>query len=89
MNRSASSQFATPFVDFTVNGKTFSVPQGTTMAAALLHAGIASRQSVSGEPRHPLCGMGICMECCATVDGAVHVRTCQVEVQPGMNVVTE
>ena len=89
MNRSASAQPATPLVAFTVNGKTFSAPQGTTMAAALLHAGIASRQSASGQPRHPLCGMGICMECCATFDGAAHVRTCQVEVQPGMNVVTE
>lgn len=35
------------------------------------------RLSVTGEPRGPLCGMGICFECRATIDGKPHVRTCQ------------
>ena len=89
MNRSTSAQSAKPDVDFNVNGRPISATQGTTIAAALLHAGIATRKSVSGEPRNALCAMGVCMECCATVDGIKHVRTCQVQVQPGMNVVSE
>ena len=35
------------------------------------------RTSVTGEPRGPLCGMGICFECRTTVDGREHVRSCQ------------
>jgi D-hydroxyproline dehydrogenase subunit gamma len=64
------------------------VVQGTSVAAALLQAGVAAHTSVSAEPRAPLCGMGVCMECCATVNGLQHVRTCQLIVQPGMEVVT-
>lgn len=41
-------------------------------------AGTPSRRSVSGEPRGPLCGMGICFECRATVSGVPHRRTCQI-----------
>ncbi|UWZ81706.1 (2Fe-2S)-binding protein [Occallatibacter riparius] len=58
------------------------------MAAAMMLAGTACHTSVSGEPRGPLCGMGICMECRATVDGVAHVRTCQVLVKDGMRVTT-
>ena len=76
-------------VQFTVNGKLVSATRGATLAAALMNAGIATRKSVSGEARNPLCAMGICMECCATVNGMQHVRTCQVAVEAGMEVVTE
>jgi predicted molibdopterin-dependent oxidoreductase YjgC len=89
MNQPTSAQSAKPRVDFTVNGRLISAAGGTTVAAALLHAGIATRKSVSGEPRDPFCAMGVCMECCATVDGIKHVRTCQINVQQGMNVVTQ
>ncbi len=75
-------------VDLTINGRLVSVPSGLNIAVALLQAGIALRTSVSGEPRGPLCAMGICMECCAKVNGIAHVRTCQVVVQQGMEVVT-
>ena len=89
MNSPTSAQPVEPRVDFTLNGRMISAAKGTTLAAALLHAGIAAHQSVSQKPRSPLCAMGVCMECCATVDGVKHVRTCQVIVHPGMNVVTE
>jgi predicted molibdopterin-dependent oxidoreductase YjgC len=87
MNSSTSAKPADPRVDFTVNGRPISAPQGTTVASALMNTGVATRESVSGEARSPLCAMGICMECCATVNGIKHVRTCQVNVQQGMNVV--
>jgi sarcosine oxidase subunit alpha len=80
---------AIPTVTLTINGSAVSVKEGTSVAAALMQAGISARKSASGELRAPLCGMGVCMECCATVDGVKHVRTCQVIVKPGMKVVTE
>jgi hypothetical protein len=73
----------------TVNGKEVRVTQGTSVAAAMMMAGEPSRFSVRGEPRGPLCGMGICMECRATVNGAAHRRTCQMICAAGMEVVTE
>jgi hypothetical protein len=51
-------------------------------------AGEPCRFSVSGEARGPLCGMGICMECRATVDGVAQMRTCLLACAAGMEVVT-
>lgn len=72
----------------TVNGKSVTVPAGASVSVAIVVSGDACRVSVSGEPRGPLCGMGICMECCATVDGVPHVRSCQVIARAGMEIVT-
>jgi predicted molibdopterin-dependent oxidoreductase YjgC len=72
-----------------VNGRAVSVPAGTTLAVALLQIGqYAFRTSVSGEPRAPLCGMGICFECRVTVDGHLHARSCQILVRDGMEITT-
>jgi D-hydroxyproline dehydrogenase subunit gamma len=72
----------------TVNGTPIAVQPGTTVAAAVLMAGAATRISVSGEPRAPLCGMGICFECRVTIDGVPHQRSCQILCRSGMNVQT-
>ena len=65
------------------------MPEGTTVAAALLNNGQERyRLSVSGEPRGPLCGMGICFECRVTIDGVQHERSCLVVATDGMEVVT-
>jgi D-hydroxyproline dehydrogenase subunit gamma len=72
----------------TVNGETVWVAEGTCVAAALMMANVPSRFSVRGEARTPLCGMGICMECRATVNGVAQMRTCQLVCSPGMEVVT-
>jgi D-hydroxyproline dehydrogenase subunit gamma len=61
-----------------VNGIRVAVPKGSTVAVALMIAGAPCRTSVSGEPRGPLCGMGICFECRAEIDGLQHRRSCQV-----------
>ena len=71
-----------------LNGKAEGVTAGSTVAAAILQAGATSRTSLRGEPRQPLCGMGICYECRATVDGREHQRSCQILCRPGMSVVT-
>jgi D-hydroxyproline dehydrogenase subunit gamma len=71
-----------------VNGKQIMVGDETSVAAALMMANEPSRFSPRGEARGPLCGMGICMECRATVNGIAQVRTCQTLCEPGMEVVT-
>ena len=73
-----------------INGRPVEVPAGTTIAAAILIAGRSTfRRSVSGRPRGPICGMGICFECRATVDGMPHRRTCQTPARDGMEVATD
>jgi hypothetical protein len=71
-----------------VNQTSLTVPGGTTVAVAIMLAGEVGRQSVSGQPRGPLCGMGICFECRATVDGQANQRTCQLICRPGMEIDT-
>jgi D-hydroxyproline dehydrogenase subunit gamma len=71
-----------------VNDAALSVPQGSTVAVAIAIAGVACRTSVSGEKRGPLCGMGICFECRATVNGTPHTRTCQLLCEPAMDIRT-
>jgi len=71
-----------------VNGATVKVPRGVTAAAAMLIAGQPTRISVSGQPRVALCGMGVCFECRALVNGTPHRRTCQVLCEDGMTLET-
>jgi D-hydroxyproline dehydrogenase subunit gamma len=75
-------------VSMTINGAVQRVAPGTTVAAAMLMAGQPSRVSVCGERRAPLCGMGICFECRAVVNGIAHRRTCQIQCEHGMTVET-
>jgi sarcosine oxidase subunit alpha len=77
-------------VTVTVNGVMVEVPAGAMVSTAVAMAGVSAyRRSVSGEPRGPLCGMGICFECRVTIDGRAHCRSCQVVCQPGMEVRTD
>jgi hypothetical protein len=76
-------------VDFVVNGKPVSAFAGATVAAALLNAGgFAFRESVAGEARGPVCGMGVCYECRVTIDDVPHQRACLRIVERGMRVET-
>jgi D-hydroxyproline dehydrogenase subunit gamma len=77
-------------VEIVINGSRRRVAADVTLAAALINDGITTfRRSVSGEPRGPLCGMGICFECRVTVDGVAHRRACLEPVRPGMVVSTD
>src|SRR6266702_2022982 len=70
-----------------IDGRPLSVPPGTTVAAAIARAGVARfLRSVLGQPRGPLCGMGICMECRVTINGQPHCRSCQRLCEQGMEV---
>lgn len=76
-------------IALTVNGRAMQARDGATVAAALLDADVtAFRTSVTGEPRAPLCGMGICHECRVTIDGVPHRRACLVIAANGMDVRT-
>lgn len=76
-------------IDLSINDKQVSVEHGTTIAAAILNAGVEDfRPSVTGEPRAPLCGMGICFECRVTINGIANQRSCTTLVENGMEVVT-
>ncbi len=72
-----------------LNGVDVTVAPGTTVAAALLAANVMRfRTSVTGQPRAPLCGMGVCMECRVTIDGRPQQVACQTLCAEGMQVVT-
>ncbi|MGC5702789.1 (2Fe-2S)-binding protein [Pseudomonas sp. NFXW11] len=62
------------------------VRSGITVAAAVAASGEPrTRTSCSGQPRSPLCGMGICQECRMTIDGRRQLA-CQTLCQDGMQV---
>lgn len=76
-------------VRITIDGETMEMAAGTTVAAALAIAGgPATRTSVSGQPRAPLCGMGVCQECRVTIDGRAHALACQTLCRDGQIIQT-
>jgi len=81
---------STEHVKVSVNGADVVVRAGTSVAAAVLTAGISRfRRSVLGDARSALCGMGICFECRVMIDGAAHARSCQIICSDGMIVRTD
>jgi D-hydroxyproline dehydrogenase subunit gamma len=76
-------------VTLTLDGQAVRVATGTTVAAALAQARPpgATRRSVRGDVRAPLCGMGICQECRVQVDGLRRLA-CQTQCREGMQVHT-
>ena len=72
-----------------LNGTKIEFDNGTTVAVAILSSGIRNfRSSVTGEPRGPLCGMGICFECRVTINGEKHQTSCTRLAEDGMEIVT-
>lgn len=77
-------------VTLIVNGVSVAMPVGSMVSAAVLKTGVQTfRRSATGEPRGPLCGMGICFECSVTIDGQAHCRSCQTVCENGMEVRTD
>lgn len=80
---------ATPgVIQLRVDGRQVAVAAGSSVAAAIAHAGGTARDSVSGQRRAALCGMGVCFECRAMVDGRAQQRTCLLPASEGMEVRT-
>ena len=73
------------------DGRPLQVLTGSTVAAALLAAGVSRFRStpVSGAPRAPYCMMGVCFECLVEIDGVPNRQACLVEVKEGMRLRTQ
>jgi sarcosine oxidase subunit alpha len=77
-------------VEILINGERQNVRRDSTVAAALLNAGVFTfRRSVGDTARAPLCGMGSCYECRVTIDGVPQQRACMTLVRSGMQVQTD
>jgi sarcosine oxidase subunit alpha len=73
-----------------LDGVSVEMTAGSLVSAAILKTGtFAFRRSATGEPRGPLCGMGICFECRVVIDGEPHCRSCQTVCKDGMDVRTD
>lgn len=75
-------------VEIFVDGQRVLAREGETLAAALLNADVVPfrHTPVSGQPRAPLCLMGVCFDCLVEVDSAKNVQSCMVQVRAGMQV---
>lgn len=76
-------------VNLIIDGNEVWMRDGATVAAAIMQRKSGCRRSVKGDLRGPVCGMGICFECRATIDGKRQQRTCQILCKPGMVVRTD
>ena len=72
-----------------IDGNLVRVKTGSSVAAALHVAGGmgVARTSVTGQPRAPFCGMGVCQECRVLIDGRRRLA-CQTVCGEGMRVET-
>ena len=84
-----SGRVSERMADITVDGERIEAAAGETLAAALTAAGKSTfRLTKSGAPRGLFCGMGVCFDCCVTVDGRADERACLTRVRSGMRVET-
>lgn len=72
-------------VSIIVDGAPAQAFLGESVAGALLASGRrAWRTTPQGEARGIFCGIGVCFDCAATVNGVPHTRACQTLVADGM-----
>jgi len=78
-------------VAVTIDGRAVTALAGRSLAAVFVLQGVTAlrRNPVTGEPRAPYCGMGVCFECEVTVDGVPGVRACITHIRDGMRIETE
>ena len=76
------------WVNVTINGQPVQVPEGETVAAAVLVHGLSYTRTtpVSGAPRTAFCLMGVCFECLMVIDGKANQRACMQLVKEGMRI---
>lgn len=71
--------------EVTVDGRAVTVPDGVTIAAALMSRGQRSWRTtrIADRPRGLFCGMGVCFDCLITLNGEPNVRACITIVETG------
>lgn len=71
-----------------IDGRTYQVRAGESVAAALLGAGLFACRTtpVGNRPRGPYCMMGVCFDCLVVIDGRPNQQGCMVTVREGMRV---
>ncbi len=81
----------TTAITITVDGQAYEGVRGQTLAGVILANGRTSwrRTSAHGAPRGLFCGIGVCFDCIATVDGERDVRLCQRLARDGDSVQTQ
>lgn len=78
----------TAMIEVQVGAALVRIPAGSSVAAALAqHPPGLTRQSVSGQWRAPLCGMGVCHECRVLINGRERLA-CQTVCEDGMRIET-
>jgi D-hydroxyproline dehydrogenase subunit gamma len=75
----------------TVDGETLTGVAGQSIAGVMLAAGRSSWRTTAGgrRPRGIFCGMGVCYDCLACVNGIRDVRACQRLARDGDVVTTQ
>ena len=75
-------------VTVVINGRSVAVPQGETVAAAVLaeNIGYTRTTAVKQQPRAPFCMMGVCFDCLMVIDGIPNQQACMVQVRDGMRI---
>ena len=78
-------------ITFTFDGAPVTTEPGQSVAAALIAAGTRSWRTtrVEGRPRGVFCGIGVCFDCLAVVNGRPGQRACLVEARAGDVVTTQ
>ncbi len=75
-------------IDF--DGRKLLASRGQTIADVILNNNIFScRKTRFNQPRGVFCGMGVCFECRAIVDGRPNTRLCMTPATPGCMVSTQ
>jgi hypothetical protein len=72
-------------VTIVVDGAAMTGVLGQTLAGVMLSAGVEAwrRTSLGDRPRGVFCGIGVCFDCVAVVNGLADVRVCQRRARDG------
>ncbi|KZM71943.1 (2Fe-2S)-binding protein [Nocardia terpenica] len=77
-------------VTISVDGDEVRGVTGQSLAAVLLGAGRSQwRTATTGGSRGVFCGIGVCFDCVATVNGVRDIRLCRRPARDGDRVVTQ
>ncbi|MEO1688702.1 MAG: (2Fe-2S)-binding protein, partial [Pseudomonadota bacterium] len=79
-----------PSVRFFLDGEAFDAPEGESVAAALMAAGVTRLRAAprDGAPRGAFCLMGLCQECLVLAEGPgglAPTEACRLAVREGLS----